>query len=158
MFRPLSRKEKELSREECIALLKSQKRGVLCVNGEGGYPYGMPMNPWYDERTGKLYFHCGTEGHRVDALRADDRVCFCTNDEGELSDDGWSKTVKSVIAFGRVAFVRDRERIGEVTAALSRKFTSDEEYIRKEIDAFAHRTLLLEMTVEHLCGKRVRES
>ena len=49
MFRELVRKNKEISKEECIEILKSEKRGVLSVNGEGGYPYGMPMNHFYNE-------------------------------------------------------------------------------------------------------------
>ena len=32
MFRELVRKNKELSKEECIEILKSEKRGVFSVN------------------------------------------------------------------------------------------------------------------------------
>ena len=37
---------------------------VLSVLGDDGYPYGMPMNHWYCEAEGKLYFHSGMKGHR----------------------------------------------------------------------------------------------
>ena len=69
MFRELVRKNKEISKEECIEILKSEKRGVLSVNGEGGYPYGMPMNHFYNEDDGKIYFHCGNVGHRLESLQ-----------------------------------------------------------------------------------------
>ena len=82
MFRELSRKNKELQREECISILKQEKRGVLSINGDGGYPYGMPMNHYYNENEGKIYFHCGKGGHRLDALKRDRRVSFCVMTRG----------------------------------------------------------------------------
>ena len=42
-FRPLVRIRQALSEEECLTILKTQKRGVLSVNGDNGYPYGMPL-------------------------------------------------------------------------------------------------------------------
>ena len=44
MFRELLRKKQALGEEECREILKTAKRGVLSVLGDGGYPYGMPMN------------------------------------------------------------------------------------------------------------------
>ena len=59
MFRALARKKQQISREECIDLLTRETRGVLSVIGDGGYPYGMPMNHFYCPEDGKIYFHCG---------------------------------------------------------------------------------------------------
>lgn len=158
MFRELMRKKQALSQEECIEILKSELRGVLSVNGDGGYPYGMPMDHWYCEADGKIYFHCGNVGHRLDALRRDDRASFCVYDEGYRLPDEWPLYVKSVIVFGRVEIVSDPARIVEVTTALSYRFTQDASYIQKEIERHAHHTLLLSLTPEHMCGKLVQES
>lgn len=49
MFRELRRKNKALSAEECIEILKTERRGVLSVTGDDGYPYGMPMNHYYND-------------------------------------------------------------------------------------------------------------
>ena len=57
MFRKMRRFKQELSKDECIEVLKSEPRGVLSVMGDDGYPYGVPMDHWYDEVSGKLYFH-----------------------------------------------------------------------------------------------------
>lgn len=48
MFRGLVRNNKQIPAEECIALLTKETRGVLSVNGDDGYPYGMPMNHFYN--------------------------------------------------------------------------------------------------------------
>lgn len=158
IFRPLTRKNKELPQIECLELLRHEKRGVLSVLGDGGYPYGMPMDHYYNDEDGKLYFHCGRIGHRLDALRVNDKVSFCCMDSGTPIPGSWALQVKSVIAFGRVEIIDDRKRVYDITARLSRKFTDDEDYIAQEIERSWRGTILLEMTMEHICGKIVTES
>ena len=158
MFRELTRKNKELTMEECVHILKTEKRGVLSVIGDNNYPYGMPMNHFYNEDDGKIYFHCGKTGHRLDALKKDNKVSFCTYDEGYRNQGEWALNVKSVIVFGRMAIVDDMDKIVNITTKLSHKFTRDDEYIRAEIENYAKATLLLELTPEHICGKLVQES
>lgn len=158
MFRELARKNKKISMEECIRILKTEKRGVLSVMGENGYPYGMPMNHFYNEEDGKIYFHCGKSGHRLDALKKDNRVSFCAYDEGYKNPGEWALNIKSVIVFGRMAIVDDIDKISDIVTKLSHKFTGDDEYIKAEIENYAKATLLLELTPEHICGKTVQES
>lgn len=158
MFRELLRQKKKISMEECVHILRTEKRGVLSVNGDDGYPYGMPMNHWYNEEDGKIYFHCGKIGHRLEALKKDAKVSFCVYDEGYRNPGQWALHIKSVIVFGRVEIVDEPGRIVDITTKLSHKFTQDDEYIKTEIENHAHRTLLLVLTPEHICGKLVEES
>ncbi len=158
MFRDLTRKNKAATREECIRLLESENRGVLSVQGDDGYPYGMPMNHWYDAETGCLWFHCGHGGHREDALTRCDKVSCCVYDQGRAHPGEWVKHVTSVIVFGRMEIVDDPGEVIRVATALSRKFTDDEGYIAREIKAFTHETRLLKLTPEHISGKHVTES
>lgn len=158
MFRELTRKNKALSREDCVALLETERRGVLSVQGDGGYPYGMPMNHLYNADDGCIYFHCGRAGHRLDALRACDKVSFCVCEAGKAEDGDWALTVRSVIVFGRMEILDDRDAVVALTARLCRKFTSDEAYIEREIRAYAAETLLLRLVPEQICGKWVKEA
>lgn len=159
MFRELARKKQALSMEECISILRSEKRGVLSVIGDNGYPYGMPMNHWYNEEDGAIYFHCGNmSGHRMDALKKHDKVSYCVYDQGYRNEGDWAWNVKSVIVFGRMENLEDKDKIIEITTKLSHKFIQDEEYIKKEIELYGHETLLLKLTPEHICGKLVTES
>lgn len=160
MFRELQRKNKALSLEECIALLKSEKRGVLSVNGQDGYPYGMPMNFFYDEEQKLLWFHCGRgKGHRADAIRESDKASFCLMAErGKDEHLPWADRFESLVVFGRIKVVDDEETVSAVCRRLSEKFTSDGGYVEKEIADFGKATLLLALSVEHLCGKRITEA
>lgn len=158
MFRPMMRKKQQLTQEESIAILKSEPRGVLSVLGDEGYPYGMPMNHWYCEEDGHLYFHGAMFGHKVDALERCDKVSFCVYDQGFRKEGEWSLNIKSVIVFGRIRFVEDREKAAGIIRQLSYKYTTDTDYIEREIAEALDHTLLMELVPEHISGKITNES
>ncbi len=157
MFRELARKGQELDRKACLSLLQQQRCGVLSVLGDGDYPYGMPMNHYYNAADGKIYFHCGRSGHRLDALARHDKVSYCVMDEGVRPEGQWARRVNSVIVFGKMEIIDDISLVTEITRALSYLFTDDTTYIEREIESAAHKTLLLCLTPEHICGKKVVE-
>ncbi|MBQ1290954.1 MAG: pyridoxamine 5'-phosphate oxidase family protein [Lachnospiraceae bacterium] len=158
MFRPMVRFKQQISEEECIRVLKEQKRGVLSMIGDDGYPYGVPINHWYCEEDGKLYFHGGMKGHRIDAVERCDKVSFCVYDEGYKKEGEWALNINSVIVFGRIAKVTDEEKRIRIISELTRKFTDDEAYLARELKGSLQRTLLLELTIEHMTGKLVNEA
>ena len=158
MFRELTRKKQQLPAEECIDVLKTALRGVLAVNGDDGYPYAVPINHYYDEEEGLIYFHGGKYGHKVDALRRDAKVSFAVFDDGCRNEGEWFLRFQSVIVFGHVEFIEDQEKTYEISRRLSRKFTQDEAYIEEEVHRAGPRTLLFALVPEHMTGKRVKES
>ncbi len=158
MFREIQRKNKIIPMEECIALLESETRGILSVIGDDDYPYGMPMNHFYNSEDGKIYFHCGKSGHRLDSLKNHNKVSFCVYDKGYKKDGDWALNVKSVIVFGKIELIDNIDMISDISMRLSHKFTQDDEYIESEIEKYAHETLLLQLTPEHITGKLVTES
>ena len=109
MFRELVRRNNQLSMEECVHVLKTETRGVLSVLGDEGYPYGTPMNHWYHEEDGCVYFHCGKgSSHRLEALQKYDKVSFCVYGQDYKENGHWAWKVKSVIIFGRMEIIDDR--------------------------------------------------
>lgn len=49
MFRNMRRKKQQVSIEMCREILKTEKRGVISVIGDDGYPYGVPVNFYFDD-------------------------------------------------------------------------------------------------------------
>ena len=80
MFRPMRRIKQQLAEDEALEVLKSAKRGVLSVIGDDGWPYGIHLNPYWED--GRLYFHGAKAGHKIDALRRDSRASFTVIDDG----------------------------------------------------------------------------
>jgi nitroimidazol reductase NimA-like FMN-containing flavoprotein (pyridoxamine 5'-phosphate oxidase superfamily) len=150
--------KQQIPEEECIEILKNEPRGVLSVLGDDDYPYGMPINHFYCEEDGRLYFHTGMKGHRTDAIRRHDKVSFCVMDKGYRKDGDWALNFNSVVVFGRIAEMTDKEQIVEKLRLLGNKYAPDEEYVENEINKFIHRVCMLEMTIDHMTGKLVKES
>ncbi len=158
MFREMLRKKQQLPEEECIEILKNELRGVLSVIGDDDYPYGMPINHFYCEEDGKIYFHSGRKGHKIDAMKRHDKASFCVYDQGFRRKGEWALNIRSVIVFGRIEFIEDREKIYEIARHLSHKFTDDEEYIEREIVRSGPGTLMFALVPEHMTGKLVNEA
>ena len=157
-FCKMRRFKQELSKEECIEILKKEPRGVLSVFDENGYPYGIPMNHWYNEVDGKLYFHGAKSGHKLEAIKKYDKVSFCVYDSGYRNEGEWALNIKSVVVFGRKKVVEDPDKMVEICTNLCQKFTDDKEYLKDELQRALPRVLCLELTPEHMTGKRVKES
>ncbi|MBQ1900027.1 MAG: pyridoxamine 5'-phosphate oxidase family protein [Erysipelotrichaceae bacterium] len=157
MFRQIKRVKQALNKEECLEILKKEKRGVLSVLGDDDYPYGMPINHYYDEDTHKLYFHGGRYGHKIDAMRRHDKASFCVYGDGFIENDNWYLCFKSVIVFGRIEFIEDKKTIEDMCRKLSYHFTDNAEYIESEIAKDLNGTLMFSLSIEDMQGKYVTE-
>lgn len=156
MFRKMRRFKQEISEQECIDTLKEQPRGVLAVHGEDGYPYAFPMDYIYMNE--KLYFHCAKEGHKLDAIAADNRVSFCVMDEGFRKDGDWALNIRSIVIFGRVKRIDDADETLKVVRQLGLKYYPTAESVEEEIRKAIARVQILELSIEHMTGKLVNES
>lgn len=111
MFRPLRRKKRAITDEEARKLLATCKRGVFAVNGDDGYPYAIPVNYFFDAERDKIYFHGAKAGHKVDALKRDDKVCFTVYGNEWYKDGDWAPYVMSTVVFGRCRLANDTPRV-----------------------------------------------
>ena len=155
VFREMRRAKQALTQEECAAILRAERRGTLAVIGDGGWPYAVPLNYWYDEAENRLYFHCAKAGHKLDALQACDKVCFTVRDGGQSAGD-WSFYVTSVIVFGRARIVEDAAVKRKKARQFGAKYIPTEEELERELLSI-DRMALVEISVEHMTGKLVHE-
>lgn len=158
MFRTMRRFKQQVSEEECIRILKEQWRGALAVLGDEGYPYGIPIDYYYDEANGEIYFHGAGEGHKIDAIRKCGKASFCVWNDGFRREGEWALNITSVIAFGHIRIVEDRARTVEIVRKIAFKYFPDAESAEKEVRKAGERVTCLEMKVEHMTGKLVNES
>ena len=158
MFRPMRRFKQQLSDSDCIQVLKNEMRGVLAVIGDDDYPYTIPLSFYYLQDDNKIYFHGSREGHKIDAIKKCDKASFCVFSNGVKVSDRIGLDVKSVIVFGRIKILEDREKTIDVCKKLSEKFNFGKEYIEDELKKFANVVTVLELTPEHITGKHVNES
>ena len=138
MFREMRRMPQALTKEECIKVLKEEKRGVLSVIGDNGYPYGLP--------------------HRVDAMRACNKASFCVYKNVGNDPDSWVLNFHSVHVFGTIELIEDIDEIEKICRDISHKFTDDEAYIDDEVKSALKATLCFAITIENMTGKKIHET
>ena len=158
MFRPIRRKDRTISDEAAKELLRKERRGVLAVIGDDGYPYAFPINYLYDADAGKIYFHGSKSGHKVDALKNSDKACFTVYGNEHINEEeAWAPYVQSVVAFGRCKLIDDLDQASEGVRRLASKYYPDAETAEQVIARSAKRMYLYVMDIEHLVGKQIQE-
>lgn len=158
MFRPLRRKKRAITDEEARELLATCKRGVFAVNGDDGYPYAIPVNYFFDAEHDKIYFHGAKAGHKVDALKRDDKVCFTVYGNEWYQDGDWAPYVMSTVVFGRCRLANDTPAfIEDKVRQLALKYYPSAEEVEEEIAKDIKGVQLYEISIEHLCGKQIQE-
>ena len=154
----MRRAKQALSLEETLAVLKTARRGVLSMIGDGGYPYGLYMDPFYDDSDGKIYFHGSKVGHKVESLRKNPLAAFTVIDDGVKDENGWAFTFRSVVVFGHVEFIDDPETAIRICRDLARKYNPSDADIEAEIRRSGAAVQIFALVPEHVAGKRVHEA
>ena len=157
MFRPIRKKKNEISIDAAKELLRCSRRGILAVNGDNGYPYAIPVNYLYDEDAQKIIFHGAKAGHKVDSLRACDKVCFTIFGNERIKEESWAPFLQSVVVFGRCHFVENQEDISKLVKKFAMKYYPDEKIVDEEVALSGKGVQMFEIEIEHLSGKEVQE-
>ncbi|MDR1573298.1 MAG: pyridoxamine 5'-phosphate oxidase family protein [Clostridiales Family XIII bacterium] len=152
MFRAMRRTGKERSKEEAERILREASYGTLALCGDAGYPYSLPVNHVYAD--GKIFFHCATTGHKLDAIRGDDRVSFSVVARDEVVPEEFHTHFLSAVAFGRARVLSDDDAKRRALERILERFSPDhieagKAYIERDFDKVA----VVEITIEHLTAK-----
>ncbi len=156
-FRGLRRADRGIPLESAEEILHKGDIGFLGVIGDNGYPYVVPLNYYYDAGRKRIYFHCAAQGHKLDAIKADDKVCFSVVTTAEVLVDDLSIQFDSVVVFGRAETVTGDEKEHGIQGLLDKyihekgTITRDEvaQYVQKHIE----NTSIVKIEAEHICGK-----
>lgn len=155
MFRNMRRKNRQLSYDECVEILTNEPRGVLALLGDYDYPYTVPMSHVFVD--GKIYFHGAQTGHKKDAIKRHDKASYCVVDDGVKEENNWWYTFRSVIVFGKMKILTDRdEKIDRLTYLGDKFFPTHDETV-DEIRKLLDKTEVFELTIDHMTGKLVEE-
>ena len=154
MHRSVRRKDRESSPEMAAQLLARGEYGFLATVGLDGQAYGVPMN--YVFKNHSLYFHCAPEGHKLDNIRANNKVSFCVVGKAKVLPDKFSTEYESVIAFGTAAEVQGEEK-AQALLDLLEKYSPDYLEEGKAVMAkYLDKTSVIKMDLQHITGKARR--
>ena len=157
MFRPIRKKKNEIDVNVAQALLQNSRRGVLAVNGDDGYPYAIPVNYFYDTENQKIYFHGARAGHKVDALKACDKICFTVYGNEQIKEEAWAPLMQSVVVFGRCHLLEAGPKATALLKRFAMKYYPNEQLADEEIEHAGKAVQMFEIEIEHLSGKEIQE-
>ena len=163
MFREMRRFKQQISRQECADILRRSTSGVLGVFGDDGYPYTVPVSFVYQEGgsgLGTIGFHCAITGHKIDAIRRNEKVSFTVIDRDEVMPKERTTKYCSVIVFGRARILEDEEEMRRAANAIGAKYSKGFEdlYMQETEDTIrGGRLCCVEITIDHMTGKIGRQ-
>lgn len=157
MFRKIRKIKNEINQAEAKELLKNSRRGILAMNGDDGYPYAIPVNYFYDEIEGKIFFHGAKAGYKVDCLKSSDKVCFTVIGSEMIRAEEWAPYMQSVVIFGRYQLIDDKQNAMKRLKDFAMKYYPSENMVIDEIKADGQATQMFEIDIEYMTGKEVQE-
>lgn len=157
MFRKIRNVKNQISIEDSQKILEKSPRGVLALNGDEGYPYGLPMNFYYDKELNQIYFHGTKTGYKIDCIGKSPKASFTAIMEEGVSEDGWSMNAASVIAYGLVEEIEDEEFAKNALVKLASKYYPNRELVDRGIEMGFKNTKMLVFHISYMSGKKVNE-
>ena len=152
VFRDIRRKDRIMDNEQALRLLETGEYGFLAMCGKNGYGYGIPLNYVLDGKS--IYFHCATEGFKLENIRHNNRVSFCVTGRTQVLPVQFFTTYESVLVFGRIVYDLPGEERRKALDLLVARYSPDFMDISKTyISKSFYRTNILRLDIECLSGK-----
>jgi len=148
----MRRKDREISRDSALAITDKCNYAVMATVNSDGTPYCIPLSPVRDGEW--LYFHSAKEGHKIENLRAMNRVCISCVGDVKAIPGKFSIEFESSVINGTASEVTEREEKIRALAIISRRYTPDNmpafnEAIQKDLD----RTAVWKIHIDEISGK-----
>ena len=149
----MRRNEKEITERSAIEAIIRQS--LVCRLGlsNGDQPYVLPLCFGYED--GSLYFHAALEGRKIDMLRNNNRVCFEFETNIEIVEGkeacNWGMKYKSVIGFGKAAFLNDMEEKRHALDVMMRQYSGRS---FRFPDNSVQQTAIIRVAIETMSGKQ----
>lgn len=93
----------------------------------------------------------------MDCIKNNNKASFVTYGDEELSDNGWSYYLKSVVVFGKIEIIEDRDLAAKKLRELAAKYYPS----LSEVDAVMERSfdnaLVYSLDTKHMTCKKVHE-
>src|SRR5574344_1754298 len=155
----MRKKSREMGADWALEVMDKAPYITVGMTDGDGMPYSVPLSlARTDEKT--FYFHCATEGKKLDILRENPRVCLtavskCKPTVGP-KDGSFTLEFNSAIAFGKAEIVTDDTEKREALRAICQRFLPKHiDVFDTEVERSMSRTDIVRITLsEQHVGKR----
>ena len=150
----LRRREREIT--DIGEIEKVIKKAQVCHLGlvDGDDPYVVPVFFGYEKNA--FYFHCASEGRKIDLLKRNNKVCFEIDTDVEILGKeqacGFTAKYRSVIGVGRARILdNDNEKIHGLNVLMKQYAEGEFSFPKEKLD----RALVVRIDIESITGKQL---
>lgn len=155
----MRKKSREMDAAWALEVMDKTPYITVGMTDADGMPYCVPLSlARRDEQT--FYFHCATEGKKLDILQTNPQVCLtavskCKPTVGP-KDDSFTLEYKSAMALGKAEIVTDDNEKREALRAICQRFLPKHmEAFEAAVERSMKRTAVVRITLtEPPVGKR----
>ncbi len=151
MFRDLRRADRRMDNSLMETILQNGDYGVMSCMGDNGYGYGVALNYVYYDNA--IYYHCAYEGHKIDAIKNNDKISFLVVTKSSVIPDELRTHYESVIAFGIASLIEGQEKADALYRIGDKYSKGFEDIVKDEIEKLFNSTCVVKIQIEHKEGK-----
>ncbi len=149
----MRRKDREMSEDFAINILKNCEYAFISMNDIEGNPYCIPVSPVLENKT--LYFHSAKSGTKTDILKSNNNVCISCVGKTNIVPEKFTTEYESAIAFGKAYEITDDEYKIHALKLICEKFAkSNMENFNSAIEKSLAITAIWKIEIESITGKR----
>ena len=154
MLKEMRRKDRQLSNEEAMEILKNGEFGILATMGSE-YPYAVPVNYVVIDNT--IYYHGSCEvGQKTENINVNNHVCFTVVGKTEVLASKFGEKYESIIALGKVSIVDDVKKEKVLEAFLDKYSAEFKDAGMKYLHGAKAKVSAYGIEIEQITGKAHR--
>jgi nitroimidazol reductase NimA-like FMN-containing flavoprotein (pyridoxamine 5'-phosphate oxidase superfamily) len=153
----MRKKEREIRDNREIELIIDRCDVCRVAFANDNIPYLVTMN--FGFRSGvkpELFFHCATEGRKLDMIRKNDNVCFEMDTDHQInkSDEAcdFGMRYSSVVGFGKIYIITDEAVKKEGLNVIMKHYSGRDDFEFR--DSSLNRTTILRLEILEMTGKK----
>lgn len=154
----MRRKDREITDLNTIKKIIEKCKIMHLGLSKDNTPYVVPLNFGFDPQNNLVYFHCASQGMKLDFLESNSLAClqFCTGYNLSVPENpdqgcGYGFNYESVTAWGKGAVVYDTaEKIRALKLLMIQQTGKDFEFTEKE----AQTVTIVRIKIDSFSGKK----
>ena len=150
----MRRKDRAVTESEANTILETGEYGVLSTISAEGKAYGVPLN--YCKIDDDIFFHCASDGRKIDIITANPNVSFCVVGKTEVLAEQFSTRYESCIVEGIASEAFEEEKHAALQGLIQKYSAAFLEEGRRYIEKFEKKTRVFKITVTSVTGKSNR--
>ena len=147
----MRREDRQITNNEAIEILNKGEYGVLSMCTTDNQGYGVPLNYTFTDNA--LYFHCATQGSKLEYLKINNKVSFCVVGKTQVIPAKFGTLYESALVSGSILDVEGAEKQDALMLFIE-KYSP--EYItegKAYIESFYSRVHIIKLSIESISGK-----